>query len=323
MKKLISLLCLILVLVLLPIFPSCQSAPQDSKITILCTLFPQYDWVRSIVGDSDSIEVTLLIKNGTDPHSYQPTAADIMAISSCDMIIYQGGGADTWVQEAINRAKSPDIRKIALTELEGITLRHISSSSHHHGEDEHEHGHDHGTYDEHLWLSLSNAVNAVERLTNEICSLDPENSALYRANSLEYVNQLDRLDAEYRKAAENSLNPFVLFADRFPFVYLLEDYGIDYAAAFEGCSADVDAGFDTVLSLIKEADSHKVSYIAVTESSDKALATTVASSAKRDIEIITLNSLQSVTERQIDGGITYLSVMRENLTALKTAIEAN
>lgn len=321
MKKLTSLFCLLLVLCLIPILPSCKSSQGDEKITILCTLFPQYDWIKSIVGDSDNIEVLLLIKNGTDPHSYQPTAADIMAISNCDMIVYQGGESDIWVQEAIKRAKSADIRKIALSELDGITLRHISSSSHAH--DEHGHTHDHGAYDEHLWLSLSNAVCAVGRLTNELCSLDPENSAFYRANSLEYTNRLNQLDEEYRKATKNALKPFVLFADRFPFVYLLEDYGIDYAAAFEGCSADVDAGFDTVLSLIKEADSHKVSYIAVTESSDKALATTVASSAKGDIEIIVMNSLQSITEREIDSGTSYLSVMKENLNALKTAIGAN
>ena len=321
MKKLTSIICLLLILCLLPVLPACQEQKPEDKITVLCTLFPQYDWVKSIVGESQSIEVSLLIKNGTDPHSYQPTAADIMAISSCDMIIYQGGGADVWVEEAIDRAKTQNIIKVALSEIEGMTLRHISSSSHSHGEHDHEHGH--SVYDEHLWLSLSNAVAAVKRLTEEICKTDGANSSLYKKNASAYIDRLNTLDESYSSAAANAKHPFVLFADRFPFVYLLEDYGIDYAAAFEGCSADVDAGFDTVLSLIKEADEHGIKYIAVTESSDKALASTVANSAKGDIEILVMNSLQSVTARQIEDGASYISLMEENLAVLKTAIGAN
>lgn len=320
MKKQLSFICLLLVVTLLPILPSCAAPEDDGKITILCTLFPQYDWVKSIVGNSESIEVTLLIKNGTDPHSYQPTAKDVMAISSCDMIVYQGGEADTWVQEALTRAKATDTVKIALSELDGITLRHISASSHSHGEHDHDHGH--GAYDEHLWLSLGNAKAAVKHLADEICKLDSENKELYEQNALDYAKKLDELDGEYREAAEGAENKFMLFADRFPFVYLLEDYEIDYAAAFEGCTADVDAGFDTVLSLIKEAKEHSVKYIAVTESSDKALATTVASSADRNIEIIVMNSLQSISAKQIDGGVSYLGIMRENLAVLKMAIGA-
>ena len=321
MKKLTSIICLLLILCLLPVLPSCNESNGGEKITVLCTLFPQYDWVKSIVGDSENIEVSLLIQNGTDPHSYQPTAADIMAISNCDMIVYQGGEADLWVQEAIDRAKAQSTVKVALFEIEEMTLRPISSSSHDH--DGHNDEHHHSVFDEHLWLSISNAKAAVSALCGEIRKLDEENSSLYENNSAEYIEKLNALDKSYRDAVANATQPFVLFADRFPFVYLLEDYGIDYAAAFEGCSADVDAGFDTVLALIKEADEHGIKYIAVTESSDKALATTVANSAKGDIEILVMNSLQSVTARQIENGAGYISIMEENLAVLKMAIGAN
>lgn len=318
MKRLVVFL-LILVLVL-PSAIGCTENENDGKINIVCTLFPQYDWLRNIIGESDSIELTLLIQNGSDPHSYQPTAADILTISNCDMIVYIGAESDLWVKEALERSNNKDIVKVALSSIDGIT-RHDISSSHHH--DDHEHTED-GAFDEHIWLSLKNASVAADHLADKLCELDEANSSTYKANAQKYKNELCALDEEYAQAAAraNGEHPFVLFADRFPFVYLLEDYGIDYAAAFEGCTTDVDADFDTVLRLIKEAEAHRISHIAVTESSDRSLAQTVASSAKQDIEIIVMNSLQSVNKKQLCAGYTYLSQMKKNLSALKIALGA-
>ena len=330
MKRITAILiCLLLVISLLPALPSCADKTDDGKIRILCTLFPQYDWIKNIVGNSDSISVELLIKNGTDPHSYQPTAADIMEISNCDMIIYLGATSDVWVQEALKRANNESTERLALAELNGITLHNVSSSSHSHEEDGHDHhddhdGHNHGALDEHLWLSLSNATIAIEQIADRLALLDTENAESYLANAAAYTAALGELDAKYKAAVESSPadNRFMLFADRFPFVYLLSDYGIEYKAAFEGCTTDVDADFDTVLGLIKEAEEHSVRYVAITETADGALARTVAQSAKGNIEIIVMNSLQSVTQKQLKDGISYLRVMEDNLTALKTAIGA-
>ena len=217
--------------------------------------------------------------------------------------------------------------EIALAELEDIKLHNISSSSHSHeghshSEDSHE-GHSHSALDEHLYLSLKNACTAVSKLANKLCKADPNNSELYLKNSLEYTLKLTNLSetfaSEVVKIPEH--DRFIMFADRFPFVYLLSDYGIHYAAAFEGCTTDVDADFDTVIRLIHEADEHNVKYIAVTESSDKALANTVISStATKDQKIITLNSMQSITRSQIDNGATYLSIMKENINEVRTAL---
>ncbi len=320
MKKII--LFLLISALLLPCLFGCAHGADSEKINIVCTIFPLYDWVRNIVGDSKTIEVTLLIHNGSDPHSYQPTATDIMAISRCDMIVYLDAESDGWVSDALKMANNSDAKQIAATEIEGLTLHSISSSSHTHSEhSDHDHGHDHGAFDEHIWLSLKNAAAVSEYLSEQICGLDAKSAELYRANSSEYKEKLLSLDAEYAMAVECSKeHPFMLFADRFPFVYLLEDYGVDYAAAFEGCTTDVDAGFDTVLRLIKEANSHKISHIAVTESSDKALARTVADSANGNIEIIVMNSLQSVNERQLSEGFDYISAMKNNLKAIKVAL---
>ena len=324
------ILCLILMFALaLFTLSGCSKGEQeDGKLKIVCTVFPQYDWMRNIIGETDRVELTLLISNGNDMHSYEPSAADIMKIADCDMIVYLGEGIDGWVSEAIERSGREDLKKIALAECEGVTLRNISSASHthDHGEhddhDEHE-GHDHGALDEHLWLSLNNATALTEALCDAICELDPENAHSYRDNAERYILALAdlRLDFEAAVSRADGNKRFMLFCDRFPFVYLMEELGIDYSAAFEGCSADVDADFVTVLRLIEEAEEHGVDFVAMTESSDGARARTVANAIKdREVGLLTLDSMQAVSKKEIEGGYSYLSIMRENLRVLSVAL---
>jgi zinc transport system substrate-binding protein len=303
------------------------SDDDNASIKILCTLFPQYDWIRSITKGVDGVEVSIIISNGTDPHSYQPTAADIMNISKCDALVYVGGDSDTWVKKAIERSKNKEMKLIALTELEGIRLHDISSSSHSHEGHSHEghshEGHSHSALDEHLYLSLENAITSVKAITEWLCAKDEENAERYIQNSSEYILKLTALGNSFKSDVEQvpEEKRFILFADRFPFVYLLSDYGIHYSAAFEGCTTDVDADFDTVIRLIHEANEHNVGFIAVTEGSDKSLASTVISSTNsKNQEIIVLNSLQSITQKQIEKGATYLSLMEENIKELKRAL---
>ena len=328
MKK--RLLCALLALITVFLLCSCsqgQKKENSDKIKILCTLFPQYDWLRNIAKGSDSVELSLIIANGADPHSYQPTAADIMNISNCDIIVCLGGDSDNWVTKAVERSNNASIKNVRLSELEGMTLHNISSSSHSHeghsnGEDSHE-GHKHAPFDEHLYLSLRNAATATYALAEILCEKDPKNAELYTKNASDYAERLSALDREFTSSLEQADidEPFMLFADRFPFVYLLSDYGIHYSAAFEGCSTDANADFDTVIRLIHEAEHHSVSYIAVTETSDKALANTVISSGKKkNREILTLDSMQSVTKNDITKGESYLLTMTYNLETVKKAV---
>ena len=307
---------------------SSESFDDNAKIKILCTLFPQYDWLRTITEGVDDVSISLIIANGTDPHSYQPTAADIMNISNCDMLVYVGGDSDTWVKKAIEQSKNDSLTAIALTELNDITLHNISSASHTHeghSHDEHSHeGHSHSALDEHLYLSLNNACEAVGELATALSRLDPDNKEIYKQNALEYTVKLSNLGESFKNDIESipENERFILFADRFPFVYLLSDYNIHYSAAFEGCTTDVDADFDTVIRLTKEADEHNVKYIAVTESSDKALANTVILSTKsKNQKIVTLNSMQSISNKQINNGATYISIMEQNIKQIKVALD--
>ena len=321
---------ILLFLALLLALPSCNTADKgegDGKIKIVCSIFAQYDWLRNIIGDSENIELSLLIDNGTDLHSYEPTAADIAKISESDMIVYLGDEIETWIGKALDMANNTDIMRVELTEVDGVLLHNVSAESygHDHGEhgehDDHE-GHDHGALDEHIWLSLKNAQTLTRALCEAVCALDGDNAEYYRANTDKYIGELEALDGEFASAVagvgENER--FMLFCDRFPFVYLLSDYGVEYAAAFEGCTTDVDADFATVLRLIKEADEHSLAYALITESSDGALAETVISSSKRGGEVLVMNSMQALGARKIAEGYTYISVMRENLSVLKTAL---
>lgn len=295
---------------------SCSGEGNGDKITVLCTVFPQYDWAASVAKGSENLEVLLLVENGADLHGYQPSVEDMVKIKQSDAVIFIGGESDAWVRDALTDAKGA---ALSLSELDGITLREVSEEHIYSGE-EHDHDHgktdSHGAFDEHLWLSVKNAEVAVAAICDTLCELDSENSELYRANAAEYTAKLQALDGEFESAAREA-DKLTLFADRFPFVYLFEDYGLDYAAAFEGCSADAEADFSTITRLADLISAHGLSLVAVTESSDERLAQSVISAAEADCEIVAFDSMQSVTKAQIADGYGYIGAMEANLSALK------
>ncbi len=278
-----------------------QPKNADGKISIVCTVFPQYDWVRELIsGTEDKYELTLLTEKGVDIHSYQPSADDIIKINTSNLIIYTGGESDKWIKDytkGIN--KSVDMLDI------------VGSDALYDNEEK--------ETDEHTWLSLSNAEKICEKITEALISLDPENEALYKANEENYDAELDKLDAEYERAAESAVYKTVVVADRFPFRYLFDEYNIEHFAAFPGCSAETEASFETVKLLSEKAES--VPAVIVTDNGNEKLAKTVISNTSdKEKPIISLNSMQSVKREDIDGGVTYLSVMKDNLAALKKAL---
>ena len=279
----------------------CGTEEGEDKIRVLCTVFPLYDWARSVVGDSETVEVSLLVTNGTDLHSYQPSAADVMRIASADLFFYVGGPSDAWVEEVLRTQPSETRVDLAMMEIPDIILREISADSTLVCENEECHDHDHGTTDEHLWLSLSNAKLCAAAMTEELCRLNEAETANYRENLTNYTAELDKLHGEYSDATAQSTLPMLLFADRFPFVYLLEEYGIDYFAAFEGCSADPAATPETILRLAAVVDEHRLSVIMITENGMQDLAQSVRGATRaKDQTILSLNSMQSVTKSEID-----------------------
>ncbi len=311
---------------------SVASAENKGKLQIITTIFPEYDWVLNILGSNPAgAEITLLLDNGVDLHNYQPTAEDILKISTCDLFIYVGGESDEWVEDALEEAVNKDMRVINLLEVLGDSVKEeelvegMQEEDHdEEGADEPEHHHDEDEpeYDEHVWLSLQNAAVLCKTIAETICDLDPANTELYRKNTEDYIGKLNALDAEYKTTVSNAPVHTLLFGDRFPFRYLTDDYGLDYFAAFAGCSAETEASFETIIFLTQKVNDLGLQAVMTIEGRDHRIAQTIVQNTEsKDQAILTLDSMQSVTSRDIQNGAAYLSIMESNLEVLKDALK--
>ena len=299
---------------------------QTDKLSIVTTIFPEYDWVREILGEkADNAEITMLLDNGVDLHSYQPTADDIVKISDCDLFIYVGGESDEWVEDALRNAANGNMKVINLLEVLGDSVKTeeivegMQEEEHEH-EDVEEHEHEEEA-DEHVWLSLKNAKMLVRVISKALQELDPDNKDIYAANADAYVKKLSALDAEYQTAVDAASNKTILFGDRFPFRYLVDDYGLRYYAAFVGCSAETEAGFETISFLAKRVDELKLPCVLTIEGAQHKIAETIVrNTTAKNQRVLTMDSMQSTTSKDVKNGTTYLSVMEKNLSVLKEAL---
>ncbi len=311
---------LLAAIILISAFSGCADVASSSdKLKIVCTVFPYYDWVNNLIRDVDNVETVLLLNTGTDLHSYQPTAEDIITISTADIFIYTGGSSDAWVTDVLNTSKNENTKLLNLCELLGeenlYCAEAIGDESHSHDEED---GHNH-THDEHIWLSVKNAITLTSVISQALCEKNPENKATYESNCLEYTDKLTALDKKYESTLSAAEKNTLVFADRFPFIYLTNDYSLSYAAAFSGCSAESEASFETVTQLAAKIDEADLSYILITETSDGSVANTVKNSTKtKDQEILVLNAMQSVTKS--DMGTDYIEIMESNLKVLEKAL---
>ena len=303
---------------------------ESDKLCVVATIFPGYDWVHQIMGDrAAAADLTMLLDNGVDLHSYQPTPDDIIKVFDCDLFIYVGGESDGWAENALKTAANKDIKVVSLLEVLGERVKTeeivegMQDADHAHAHDhEHEHDHDHGEEkDEHVWLSLKNAKTLVGAIADALQELDPDNKDTYAANASAYIEKLSALDGAYQSAVDGAARKTVLFGDRFPFRYLVDDYGLSYYAAFAGCSAESEASFETVSFLAKKVDELGLPCVLTIEGKNHKLAETIVqSTAGKNQKVLTMDSMQSMTSKDAANGATYLSVMEQNLSVLKEAL---
>ena len=293
------------------------------KIKIVTTIYPQYDWIMNVLGDeAKNFDIELLMADGVDLHSYQPSVEDIVKISSCDLFIFVGGESDAWVKDALAEAKNEDMIVLNMMDIvsEYVKEEEIIEGMQLESDELKDMESNDFAFDEHVWLSLRNAERIVGVFGNAISILDPDNDDVYRENTAEYIKQLNSLDKQFIDVTTNAKKNTIVVGDRFPFRYLVDDYAVKYFAAFSGCSADSEASFETIAFLADKIDELELNAIITTESDIFGIAKTVADSAKRNVEILSMNSMQSVTLNDVQNGISYLSMMEDNLETLKKAL---
>ena len=311
-------------------FSEAGSGSSEGKVQIVTTIFPEYDWTKNILGNETSgAEVTMLLDSGVDLHSYQPSADDILTISNCDVFVYIGGESEKWVDDVLKEANNSDMIVVDLMDVLGESVKEEEvvegmqeEDEHDHDDKDHDHEEEEKEYDEHIWLSLKNASKCVDSIAEAVSEADPDNSSVYRKNADEYISKINALDAEYQSTVAAAPVKTLLFGDRFPFRYMTDDYGLTYYAAFVGCSAETEASFETITFLAGKVDELSLDSVITIEGTDHRIADTVVNSTKkRNQKVISMNSMQSVTSKDIDNGADYISIMEENLGTLEKALK--
>ena len=346
-----------------------SDARGDDTLTVLCVDFPEYDWTRSLVGiaaetdsgeaaaqavDTKKIVVQLLNTSGADLHSYQPTIADMVKIANCDLLIYNGGASQFWVEDALQASPDPHRQVLSMMELfetQPERFPTYTQDEEHDHDHDHEHGHSHEQehrqrasaqtdehqdhdeeIDEHLWLSLKMAKEFCRAVASQLETLDPAAAAAYQANAAAYIQKLDALDRKFADLTQQAKNKTLIFADRYPFKYFCDDYGLEHEAAFPGCSAETEASFETIISLADDLKALPASRLAILDCGSPALADTIIRAADLpETQIETLYSMQSLPQVtralkqagkiQSESEITYLYLMEQNYDALARLLD--
>ena len=302
MKKRILLIAAALLL--------CGAAFAEGGLKVTATDFPCYDFARQVVGDRG--EVTMLIHPGAEVHSYDPSPSDILSIGQSDLFVCIGGEGDAWVDGILSGFDSDGAP---------ATLRMMDAVEPLEEEEDGGHSHEDGDgpeYDEHIWTSPKNAMRMVQALADRLADIDPENGEAYRANAAAYIAQIDEIDADFEAVVAGGARREVVFADRFPFLYFVREYGLDYAAAFPSCTAETEPTPQILMALIRRVADDRIPVIYTIEMSTQAVAKTVAE--ETGARILTMHSVQTVTQEEFDAGETYVSLMRKNVSALREGL---
>ncbi|MDR1509918.1 MAG: metal ABC transporter substrate-binding protein [Synergistaceae bacterium] len=317
MKKLFLLM--LSVLLAAAAFSFCgEAANADKKPSVVTTIFPQYDFTRAIA--RDKAELTMLLRPGTESHSYDPTPQDILKIQNCDIFIYGGGESDEWVDGVLESMDTSKMSIISMLDCVDAVEEEIVEGMQEEEEEETGEEHEHeDEYDEHVWTSPANAGKIVRKIADTLIEVDPSNAGVYKNNAEAYLGELNRLDAAFRDVVKGAARKILVFGDRFPFRYFADAYGLKYFAAFPGCSIETEASASTVAFLIDKVKAEKIPVVFHIELSNEKIADTIceATGAKK----LLLHASHNITKDDFESGLTYLNIMTRNVEALKEALK--
>ncbi|WP_406030939.1 metal ABC transporter substrate-binding protein [Succinivibrio sp.] len=290
------------------------------ELNIVTTNFPQYDFVNHIV--KNKAKVIMLLKPGAQAHSFEPTPKDIISIQNSDLFVYNGGENDEWIEKLIKNSNN-QIQHFSF--VSSVNLREEETKEGMQSEeedgDEHDHHHDSDEeveYDEHVWTSPKNDIIILNKLCKKIISLDPDNAQFYMANAAEYIKEFVVLDKKFTKISDLSKNKLLIFADRFPLLYFVKDYNLDYYAAFKGCSSENEVSAATLKFLIDKTIQNNIKVIFKIELSSDQIANTVA--RQTNAKVYTFNTGHNVTVEQLKNDVSVASLFESNIDYLIEAL---
>lgn len=320
---------------------------KDGRIKVVATLFPYYDFARQVAGEY--ADVSLILPAGMDTHSFEPTAADMIRMGQADLILYNGGENEQWVGQVLESADNQGIMADEMMKhvdtlveesVEGMQEEkggehdheeHGKEDTDHNASEEEEHDHETeeasdkaGEIDEHIWTSPVNAQKIVAQIAKDFAKLDPEHQEEYQKNAQRYMKKLKKLDKDIRQVTSQAKHKYLAFADRFPLRYFVEEYGLDYTAAFAGCSSDTEPSAETITYLTRQVKDRRLPVVLKIELTSDKVAKAVAEAAStkdHNVKVETFYTCHNVTRQQFDAGETYVSLMEKNVKVLRAALE--
>ena len=299
-----------------------RAKADDGRLQVVCTVFPYYDFARQIGGDD--VDVTLLVAAGKETHSFEPTPLDVITLSEADVFLYNGGESEAWVDDILSAAGEniavtlplmPQVSTLAEEWAEGMEGAH---DDHDHDHDGHGHDSDEIENDAHVWTSPVLAKTLCRAICDALCQADPEHRDGYQARLADYLAQLDDLDEAFRDVVAAGQRRLLVFGDRFPLLYFCKEYGLDYRAAFHGCASDTEPSLATLKYLIDKVEDEDIPVVYTIELSSQKVAQAIAETT--GARVLTFQSCQTVSRRDMEAGATYLSLMERNVEALKEGL---
>lgn len=291
-----------------------KSTSKAKSLTVVTSMFPQYDFARAVTGDKS--DLTMLLKPGSESHSYEPTPKDMKKIQDADLFIYTGGENDVWADTLLESLGTKAPHTLKLLELVDAVEEEIIEGMT--AEDEEEHDEDESELDEHVWTSPLDAIKIVQAVCDEVCKIDEANASFYKANASAYISQIEKLDEQFSSITQNAKRNVIVFGDRFPLRYFADTYGLSYYAAFPGCATDVEASAATIKFLINKVKNENIPVVFTIEFSNGKIADTLCeSTGARKLEF---HSCHNVSADDLKKGETYVSIMQRNVSALEAAL---
>jgi len=324
MRKYISatIAVLICVFVLAGCGQQDRQKSMGDKPSIIASIFPPYDFMRAIAGDK--ADITMLLPPGSESHSFEPTAQDVIKIQNCDIFIYVGGESDEWISGILESIDTSKMRIITLMDCVEVVEEEIVEGMEDEEEEEEDDQSKSGEdeepeYDEHVWTSPKNAKLIVQKISDTLCEVDAANAETYKQNTTTYLGRLDELDGKFQAVVDAAVRKTMVFGDRFPFRYFADAYGLAYFAAFPGCSNETEASAATVAFLIDKVRDENIPVVFHIEFGNEDMANAISEATGAKVRL--LHACHNISATDFTADKTYIDIMTANVDALKEALQ--